>query len=347
MTKGMISIILPVYNVDKYLENCLNSLINQTYKNLEIISVNDGSTDASVEILERYSSVDNRIKVINQENEGLSSARNRGIDVALGEYLAFVDSDDYIHPEMYERLLKILLGYDADIARCRGRGVDRIDYREPTPEIPPVITVRNTLEALEIFYDGRFYGWQADNSHVVWNMLFRRSLLGSLRFIEIRGIAEDAIFTPQIIGKANKVVYTDERLYYYLRREGSLCHPGLKVNPVTALNNYKVIYSEHNNYFKQKGYEKIIIKSNQAACDCFIEVYFTTREKQIRKEALNCFYFYNKELRQSSYTNNKVKIRFSVFAGCPALYKTMLHIRNKCVGFSTKRTSETITNTGV
>ena len=102
----MISVIIPIYNVEKYLTKCIESVINQTYKNLEIILVNDGSTDNSKEIIDKYSSIDSRIKVINKKNGGLSDARNVGIELAKGEYITFLDSDDWIELNMYEKLYK-------------------------------------------------------------------------------------------------------------------------------------------------------------------------------------------------------------------------------------------------
>ena len=106
---ALLSVIIPVYNVEPYLEQCLDSVINQTYKNLEIICINDGSTDNSLKILEKYQKKDNRIKLINQKNKGLSEARNAGLDVAKGEYIAFVDSDDYLELNAYEEAMNVVL----------------------------------------------------------------------------------------------------------------------------------------------------------------------------------------------------------------------------------------------
>ena len=106
---ALLSVIIPVYNVEPYLEQCLDSVINQTYKNLEIICINDGSSDNSLKILEKYQKKDSRIKLINQKNKGLSEARNAGLDVAKGEYIAFVDSDDYLELNAYKEAMKVML----------------------------------------------------------------------------------------------------------------------------------------------------------------------------------------------------------------------------------------------
>ena len=119
MRTPLISVIIPVYNVEKYLRRCLDSVIAQTYQNLEIICVDDGSIDDSGKICDQYAVRDARIKVIHQENQGLSAARNRGLDAAEGEYIAFVDSDDYILEDMYKKMLDKLLDYSVDLCVCQ------------------------------------------------------------------------------------------------------------------------------------------------------------------------------------------------------------------------------------
>ena len=114
----LISVIIPVYNVVNYFDRCINSIINQTFKNLEIIIVDDGSTDGSSEACDKIAKIDNRIKVIHQINMGLSAARNAGLNIATGEYIAFVDSDDYLHPRMYEILYKEMTKNEVDMVIC-------------------------------------------------------------------------------------------------------------------------------------------------------------------------------------------------------------------------------------
>lgn len=125
-----ISVIVPVYNVGEYLRQCVDSILSQTYSNLEIIAVNDGSTDGSGAILDEYREKDIRLIAIHQENQGVSAARNKGLDVATGDYIAFVDADDYIHPEMYEKLVKALEDNQADISFCTRKRV----YQNGTTE---------------------------------------------------------------------------------------------------------------------------------------------------------------------------------------------------------------------
>ena len=113
-----ISIIVPIYNVEKYLPKCIDSIINQTLENIEIILVNDGSTDSCAEIIESYANKDNRIKVIHKKNGGQSSARNMGLDIAKGEYIGFVDSDDWLHYDMYENMYKSIKKVNSDLCVC-------------------------------------------------------------------------------------------------------------------------------------------------------------------------------------------------------------------------------------
>ena len=136
----LISVIIPVYNVEKYLRRCLDSVVAQTYRNLEIICVDDGSVDESGKICDQYAVRDARIKVIHQENQGLSAARNRGLDAAEGAYIAFVDSDDYILEDMYKKMLDKLLNYNVDLCVCQwqyefsdGRQVVKRKNIDPTP----------------------------------------------------------------------------------------------------------------------------------------------------------------------------------------------------------------------
>lgn len=284
---ALISLVVPSYNVEKYISNCLDTILAQTYKNLEIICVNDGSTDSTGDIINSYAAKDSRIVVITKANGGLSSARNAGIDIATGEYIALIDSDDYISQEYCERLVTLINEYGADIARCRGRGVDSMDYFEPKSETAPNITVRSKFEALDIFYDGKFYGWYADDAPAVWNCLYRKKIFDELRFNESLPRNEDESFTQRAIGEAEKVVYTDERLYYYYKRPGSLSFENAKDE--YRLYIMKTVYADHQEYFKRKGYENIRQKNLKAACNNFAEVYLSTKKDNVKKDSVALF----------------------------------------------------------
>lgn len=205
-----ISVIIPIYKVENYLKECLNSVVNQTYTNLEIILVDDGSPDNCPQICEDYASKDKRIKVIHKENGGLSSARNAGLEIATGEYIAFVDSDDWLELDMYELLLDELLKSNADVSICNpifeGKGKNNlcsnrtrvIDNKE---EIFSLLTSNIRFE--------------------VWNKLFRKTVVSDTRFI-IGQVYEDLNFDRNVFSQVNRIVYIDKSKYHYrVNRPGS------------------------------------------------------------------------------------------------------------------------------
>lgn len=213
MSQPILSIIVPVYNVQEYLDACINSLLSQTYERIEIILVDDGSTDDSGRICERYAGLDSRIRLIHKENGGLSDARNAGIEIAKGEYIGFVDSDDWISTKMYEVLLRNLEVSKADIAVCERVAVypDRMEDCGGTDSI----CVLNQEESLDILYANKKYGSYACNK------LFRKELFKSIRFPKGR-LFEDIYIMHELFGLANRVVFIDTGLYFYLQRPNSI-----------------------------------------------------------------------------------------------------------------------------
>ena len=208
-----ISVIVPVYNVEQYLERCVDSIINQTYTNLEIILVNDGSTDNSGKLCDELAKKDERIRVIHKENGGLSDARNRGIDEAESDLVGFIDSDDYIDSDMYEVLLKNLNNTDADLSMCA-----LYDVYNNTPEAQ--VTNKETWElsseqAIKMVMEAKILSVTAVNK------LYRKSLFSDLKF-EVGKIAEDAFIMIKLLDKCEKIVATNEKKYYYVHRENSI-----------------------------------------------------------------------------------------------------------------------------
>lgn len=318
MVKGLVSIIVPSYNVEKNIPYCLDSLIAQTYENIEIICVNDGSKDSTLKIIQDYASKDSRIKIVDKPNGGLSSARNAGIDIAEGEYYAFVDSDDYIAFNYTERLLELVTAHNADIARCRGRGVHSYDYVEPTPENPPVISERNAHDALEIFYDDKFYGWYADDAPVVWNCLYSCKIFDDLRFEEKLRKCEDECFTREAFARCKKIVYTDERMYFYYHRENSLIHSDNK-DAEFDYDMFSKIHKRRQDCFKQFGFEDIRLKDADAACRHFVQVYEYAKSKDIKKKLIGTFRFYYNQLPSKPR-------QLRIFNFSPRLYMLLIKI---------------------
>lgn len=223
----LISIIVPVYKVEKYIENCIKSLINQTYKNLEIILIDDGSPDRSGEICDKYASLDNRIKVFHFENGGVSAARNKGVEYAKGDYIGFVDSDDWVDHDMYETLFRLINEYTADIAICGYREI----YPDKVEEMSNKdIKVMNNLEALElnILNDIDYQICTAP-----WNKLYKKEIVKNIKFPEGK-VYEDIIFTTKALIESNKCVYQGISKYNYLaERTGSTMNMGFNSRSIT------------------------------------------------------------------------------------------------------------------
>lgn len=197
----LISVMVPVYNVENYLEKCLDSIIDQTYQNLEIILVNDGSKDNSPKICDEYAKKDNRIKVIHKDNGGLSDARNVGLMHCKGDYLGFVDSDDWIKPNMYEKLLELCLKYEADIARCKSFTNEHEIFEEESQ-----VTVLEKREFMPLILEDEI------SSHI-WKNLYKKEAFRDIIFPK-GYVAQDMMVFHKIANNANKIVETNEKLYY-------------------------------------------------------------------------------------------------------------------------------------
>lgn len=220
----LISVIVPIYKIDKYIGLCIESLINQTYKNLEIILVDDGSPDRCPEICDLYARKDNRIKVIHKENGGLVSARKAGITVATGRYVGYVDGDDWVGEGFYESLHNHITAHDADIA-CAGFQRDLFSKTAGfTDNLQPGLYEGERLEELKkrMLSDGDFF--RVGVSTYVWNKLFKRELLleTQLNVDNAISIGEDGAVTYPALMKANKVVLTANTAYHYRQREDSM-----------------------------------------------------------------------------------------------------------------------------
>lgn len=215
MTKPLISIIVPIYNVEMYLEKCIQSIVTQTYYNLEIILVDDGSPDSCGQICDKWANRDNRIKVIHKKNGGLSDARNVGLKAAKGEYIAFVDSDDFIDTRLYEVLIKGLTKTLSDISCCKVIKVwNQLDIGENNSEICKY-KVYSPVDAMrELILDGNI-------QQVVWNKLYKKQVIDGIAF-EKGKCNEDEFWSYQVIAKAKRVVWVDFNGYYYVQRSSSI-----------------------------------------------------------------------------------------------------------------------------
>lgn len=215
-----VSIIVPVYNVEKYLAKCLDSIINQTYKNIEIICVNDGSTDNSFGILKDYAQKDGRIKIINRENGGLSVARNSGLEVATGEYCYFIDPDDWIELYTIEKLVKIITTHDVDVVVHSAENISENDSCSETAQI-----CQDWIDSYSKpngIYDVPI-GIKKEIPIVTWNKLYKMNIMDKFHCRFPEGLVnEDELFVWEYMIHCKNYYYVDEKLYNYLRRTDSI-----------------------------------------------------------------------------------------------------------------------------
>ncbi len=234
-----VSIIVPVYNVELYLIKCLDSLVDQTLKDIEIIAVNDGSTDNSKQILEIYSKkYPEKIKVLQKINGGLSDARNFGIPHATGEYIAFLDSDDYVEPDMYEKMYKEAIEENSDMVEC--------DFIWEYSNKKKIDKGKSYINKKEMMIYGRV---------VAWNKLIKKSVLDNAKIEFPKGLRyEDVEFFYKIIPYCNKISFVKEPLVHYVQRDSSIANSQNERNKeiFVVLDNVISYYKENNLYEEYK-----------------------------------------------------------------------------------------------
>ena len=223
----LISIIVPIYKVEPYLNQCVQSIVEQTYRNLEIILVDDGSPDACPAVCDAWAAKDSRIRVIHKENGGLSDARNAGLAAAAGEYICFVDSDDWIAPEYIAGLYGAVAETGADIAECAVAYEDEAGSVLRLRQAAPVARM-DRLEALRrlVQEDGIY--------QTVWNKLYRREVIGGIRF-EKGKYHEDEFWSYQVFDRIGSLAVVPEALYHYLQRGGSIMGDGYSLKRLDGL----------------------------------------------------------------------------------------------------------------
>lgn len=312
-----ISVIVPIFKTEAYLRRCLDSILNNTYRNLEIICINDGSPDDSGKILEEYRALDSRLVVLNQENRGISAARNAGIDIATGEFISFIDSDDWIHPNYFQYLVQLQKATNADIAIC---GHKRVDSEESFDELPDDLDEASikTVSLSEII--NKTY-WKT----FVWGRLYSKKLIADCRFDENIAL-EDTCFNFDVIFRRNgqiKYATIDIPLYFYFIRQTSAVHS------LTA----SMVYTQ------------IVWYINQIKCNCneltrelasveVLKAFFAfrylysfginvTRKKysSVIKRLRKSIYIARKALMQCRNISPKKKIQYEILYQCPLVYR--------------------------
>lgn len=230
--KELISVIVPIYNVEKYLRKCVDSLINQTYKNLEIILVDDGSPDNCPKICDEYAKQDSRIKVMHKENGGLSDARNAGMNIATGEYISFIDSDDWIKSEMIEDMYNRMIEDNSDLVSSGVLWVDEdgVEIRNATVSENCVLNTEQAMK--ELINDGKL------KQHV-WNKLYKADLIKNIPFDKGK-YHEDVFWSYKVIGEAERISIEKNSYYFYVQRSKSIMGEKYSAKRLDALDAMKL-----------------------------------------------------------------------------------------------------------
>ena len=318
-TLPCISIVIPTYNAGKYIEECLKSIINQTYSNFEVIIVNDGSTDNTRDICEKYAKIDDRIKLINTENRGAGSARNTGLKETRGKYISFIDSDDYICKNYYEKMHKIISNEDADIVECHYKRVE--GYCENIFTNTEEKTIYTNFEKLLILYgdDETEY----TNSVIVNNKIYKKELFNEIKF-PVNRIIDDEFIMYKLMYNSKKIISIPDIMYAYVQSAESVMRASFKEKRVhDTLDAYDEVY----NFFKDKGNNKLIEKILIRYLEYGIELTEKTRKsKDIQDKEKVCQYIKNKFEEKAEIAKNKINIEEynSIMKRMRGMYKTCI-----------------------
>lgn len=312
-----LSVIVPVYNGEKYIEDCLNSIMNQTYKDLQIIVVNDGSTDNTKSILSEISKRDSRIQVIDKENGGVSSARNMGLEYATKNYITFVDSDDTLDLDIYELLMQYSIDENYDIVHC--------GYKRINGENVKLVSGTNNIikqtknEALECIVGGKIF------VPSLWNKVYKRKLFDDIKFDENLKINEDVLVNYKVFKKSEKSIFIDQPKYNYFEREESSCK---NTNSIKKAEDCLKVAKIINEDCKNTNLEQIAINRYIESLIGLYRSYYNKRReynsniKEIKKQIYK--YYKNKLIKVKK---QKISAIFIIY--CPHIYKFIYEIYDK------------------
>ncbi len=315
-----VSIIVPIYNVEKYLKECLDSIINQTYKNIEILLINDGSPDNSKKIMEYYKKKDDRILCYYKENGGLSDARNFGLDKATGNYITFVDSDDYIDRNYIEKLYNQIKKDNSKISQCGFYDItDKGNILKST--FYKTIKKINKLDYIYQTYD-KYNG----ENVVTWNKMYDKSIFDDIRF-PYGKIHEDEFVIHKIIDKVDFISIVNEPLYYYRKNENSIMGKKYSIKRLDIIDAFEIKIK----FYEENNYDILIInKVKEFYIEILLTTYINSRKyisnKKINKNIANKIKFLRKNFKIS---NRKLRIKISMFYISPTLYYNIIQLRKK------------------
>ncbi len=318
MSKPQISIIVPVYKVEPYLEFCVDSVLSQTFRDFELILVDDGSPDRCPAICDSYAEKDARVQVIHKKNGGLSSARNAGIEKAAGEYLCFIDSDDYISPVYVEHLHQAAMETEADMVICRVLPVTDSKIPESSQYgQPEEMTKEDAFDCLFSFRNVEMV--------VAWNKLYVRRLFEDIRY-PIGKLHEDEATIHFFIGQCDKIAWLEEPLYFYRKTEGSITNSRYSLRRLDELSAKESRLA----FFKEKGYTEFYDKLSLSYCSLIMRHYRTVLHEisDVKQRENTLKELYAKFCETYQYVRQKPmqakqKIRFCLFKRCPRLVAKM------------------------
>jgi len=330
MFKTAISISITVYNIEKYVEKCINSILNQDFTDFELIIIDDGSTDNSSEICKKYERMDKRITYIYQRNQGVSSARNLAIDIAKGKYILLVDGDDQLETTMVGKLYELCESNNADISTCMNYLVDEENQIIGTPTNTSKVHTLTNEEALFKLYSGKLTGFG------VCNKLYKRDLFNNTRFPIDRKF-EDAAVQYRLIQQANKIIFTEERLYFYVIHSESMTRKKLVPYSEKRLDIIKN-FEETMMYLKQTNtsdsiLDIVIADYYQSLRGLIIDI--MRADKEVRKKPLKIVtnqIILRKDLFLKNPNVSKKEIYFiHLLSRLPKITLAVYHLRNQFI----------------
>ena len=296
----LISVIVPIYNVETYLPFCINSILASTYTNLEIILVDDGSTDSSSRICDDFQAKDPRCKVIHQMNFGLSAARNTGLKYVTGEYISFIDGDDYIHPQMYKTLYHAIKKGDYTFSMIFGKKVyNHNTYQKDIIYIENTNIEYQTINQYQLFQNLYGRGKEELQYQVVWNKLYRADIIKDI-FFEKTG-TEDTEYNNRVYLRSQKAILVEKEFYFWVQRPTSITHQPINDNYIDRINSYYLSFKQipldmhkYQALCLEKMYKTMINVRYHAQYTNY-QIKANTTCKKIKDETLNSF-VKNKEL---------------------------------------------------
>ena len=321
----LLSVIVPIYNMEKYLKRCVESIVKQTYKKIEILLIDDGSIDKSLEIANKLALTDNRIKVFHKENGGLSDAKNYGISKTRGKYITFVDSDDWIEANMYKEMMKNIIEKKSDIAIC-GRYIDYEDGRTIEWKNNNFLEMDNKKA---ILYLNSFYKFDMAS----WDKVYNRKLFKNIKF-PVGKKCEDAYTTYKLFALSKKIIYIPISFYHYFQREGSISRSNeINMDYIYAAKKSMEYIKENFNNIYFSGITNYVF-SIKSTYQIAIEKKISLKNNKEIQEMIKDSKKYTSVILKNKYISLKKKITFLLFTYTRILYRMLIKSKYLLKGYS-------------